>query len=386
MKEKAIILLSELFIKGSDGFKFIEKLSFFLDSNETDLIKEQIIESLFSELLDMFNEKDLFQFLQLLYKEEYLKHLLYDKKDDILMEIIIIGKLNNERTSNNLCLYLKLLKDSGKTIEEIINILDPYMEKIAKIIQCNIFSEHITIFTGEDKLKFKEYIDATYSRNKSVFIYNMILGSLISRIENLRTFESSDIDTTCIMFFENLVEGLMKNEGVTYSDITLISRGYFCDVYKIGDKLLKLGLPKIKPYVPNSEYIMQPLIRYNLKNNVGKDFIYVEVNEMLDRTNITEEDTYELYSKLREQGIKWIDAKEENVGRLRKNNKSYLYGEEITINQKVNGFYSNNATTLGEDSLVVLDIDLLYCHDEAVGFDYYNEYEVRWEKENFIRR
>ncbi|MFI3260913.1 MAG: hypothetical protein R3Y13_04285 [bacterium] len=383
MKNKINDLYISFFSREDGEFSPIKKIEKYISSNEDSIeIKKQILEILFSEILEILDNKAFYDFIKIIYSNEDLRYLLYKNANELLVEIVVLGVLNSDYTVRNLDIFLKALKESGYSIEKILEILEPYASKISKIMQINIVDLNLDYYTEEEKEKFKDFIEMNFNKNKREFVYNMVLGSLVSRRDCTMKINIEDIDEVYVTFFEKLLTELMKNEGVKYVDIKVVEKGYFCDVYKIGNKMLKIGIPKITQEIPNSKYLIQPLIRYNLPNKNGKEFLHVEVAECVGKVDLTNDDVYELYSKLREDGIKWADAKDENIGRLLKKNTNYLNGEEITINQTINGFDVNNTEVLGESELVVLDIDLLFKDDEEIKYDYRNMYEDLWEEEH----
>lgn len=379
MREKAFVLFDGLL---ANRLNVIDYLFDYLNGEEEENVKVNVIDFMFDEILELFSSEELGNFLKIIYNFDFTRNMVVNKSKDIMVEIIVSGKLNSEAMQNTLCTYLVILKKCCKNIYEVLEIIEPFITKICKTIQLNVLNFNLSNYSDSDKDILKSYIDCCFNKNKNEFIYNMVLATLVSRSECGTYNYCKDIDEVYVDFFERLVVGLMKNENVNYSDIELLNRGYFCDVYKIGEKVLKIGINKVNTTIPNSKYIIQPLIRFDLKNKDMENFLYVEVNELADqKCLITEDDVYELYCKLRSEGIKWLDPKVDNIGRLIKKNSNFLNNEEILINQETNGFLSNNSEILGSGELVLIDIDLLYLDTDVIKEVYDFSFENRWNSE-----
>lgn len=382
MKEKLMFLYNHFFDRSDYDFKAVDKIkNYVLTSDDSVSLKKEIIDIMFSEILETLNSDDLYVFLNFLFENDDLRYLLYLKMNDIFIDIILIRNFKSKDTSRNLDLFLKILSKSGYSIDDILKILEPYVDKLCKIIQNSEFDLFFEYYTYDEKMKFKNFINDNFLKNKSKIVYQMIQDSLVSRRECLTNFDMSSVDEVYLTFFENLFTDLMKNEGVTFLDVKILEKGFFCDVYKVGNKILKIGIPKAIYNIPNSKYILQPLIRYNLPDESSVDFFHVEVCEYVETALLSDREVYEFYCLLRSEGIIWSDAKEENIGRLVKKNCSFLNGNEVNINQKMNGFESNNEDVLDASSLVVLDIDLLFKEGCDTQYSHDNVFEKFWQEE-----
>ena len=180
-----------------------------------------------------------------------------------------------------------------------------------------------------------------------------------------------------------LILDIMRNEKVNFSDITF-SEGGYSNVFFIGDKVVKIGNRETKRF-PNNPYIVAPLLRKELKSNGRSCFI--EVTERVDTsTPANKEELYQLYKKLRDLGLIWTDIKNENVGRLRKENVIH-WNENLNPSLEVLTFSSERGnSTLKAGDLVILDADFIFdekAHhiDYANRRDINNEFEKRYEQE-----
>jgi len=171
-----------------------------------------------------------------------------------------------------------------------------------------------------------------------------------------------------------ILDELMENEEVSFSDIKFIGEGSFSKVYQIGSKVLKVGFPRIKYEVPNHPRIAQPLIRRNLKDKDGVKKGCVEIARLAEKINKNEpgikKEIYELYRDLRNSGIICTDMRLSNLGRLLEDN-SNLYkikknGEEpLNVNPSSAGLKGElNGETLRKGELVIIDTDCIFHEDD----------------------
>lgn len=178
-------------------------------------------------------------------------------------------------------------------------------------------------------------------------------------------------------------------------DITRIAvgNGEFSFVYKIGDKILKVGSPRGEFKMPNHRRILQPLARKAFRNRLGKTMACVEISEEVD-TNIEQKDPEELYKlwkELRDEGVIWTDVTWENVGRLKKKNIPSLNGEEMYVEPEAAGFKNKyKGKPLEKGELVILDTDFIFEENSPYlrwfNFGYAKSFEDRYKKENALNK
>ena len=167
-------------------------------------------------------------------------------------------------------------------------------------------------------------------------------------------------------FLRIVFEEVCQNEKVTYGDIRLIGSGDYSNVYRVGNKVVKVGANRGGSVFPNNPYIVAPVLRkhYYLEGADENSGIFVEVTEYVDTLKddeVSEEELYELYAKIRDLGLEWLDIGARNVGRLRHDNIIYWH-DEIQPTDSSLGL----SRRVGEDivlkagELVVLDSDYFY--------------------------
>ena len=229
----------------------------------------------------------------------------------------------------------------------------------------NFAKENPTVFS-----KIKEYIDHHPDQ---------AIHSLLFKIRVLKSMDDPALEDVIRL----LILDIMRNEKVNFSDITF-SEGGYSNVFFIGDKVVKIGNRETKRF-PNNPYIVAPLLRKELKSNGRSCFI--EVTERVDTsTPANKEELYQLYKKLRDLGLIWTDIKNENVGRLRKENVIH-WNENLNPSLEVLTFSSERGnSTLKAGDLVILDADFIFdekAHhiDYANRRDINNEFEKRYEQE-----
>ena len=119
-------------------------------------------------------------------------------------------------------------------------------------------------------------------------------------------------DISCI------IEAIINNEQG--STIILLSISRFSLVFKIGTKVLKIGFPKITYEFPDSNIILDSIIRKQYNDNNGIPIIFIEVQDLKEndlRIKYQEKEIdeliYQAWKTLRKDGIVWYDPKDKNV-------------------------------------------------------------------------
>ncbi len=176
-----------------------------------------------------------------------------------------------------------------------------------------------------------------------------------------------------------IIKELCQNENKTYGDIEYLGKGTFSYVLAVGDKVLKIGIKRYTDSFPNNPYIITPLLRESIKIN-EENKIFLEVTERVDtKTEVTTEELYQLYKKIRALGLVWTDVAKRNVGRLKKDNivhwntPLYPTDEALELKKYI------NAPQLKKGDLIILDADHIY---EGYKYNLTNkEFEDRYQEE-----
>lgn len=200
-----------------------------------------------------------------------------------------------------------------------------------------------------------------------------ILKEIYGKKFNSKDFKVG-IDTIKI-----IIKELCQNENKTYGDIEYLGKGTFSYVLAVGDKVLKIGIKRYTDSFPNNPYIITPLLRESIKIN-EENKIFLEVTERVDtKTEVTTEELYQLYKKIRALGLVWTDVAKRNVGRLKKDNivhwntPLYPTDEALELKKYI------NASQLKKGDLIILDADHIY---EGYKYNLTNkEFEDRYQEE-----
>lgn len=310
-----------------------DKFDNFIDSSILKTVSTMNVSSYFyGDMLDRLNEENQKIFLNILAENKcnipysgimYSKQVIYDNLP-----------LFTEN-SQNLYSLMKFVKDNPSAYSKVKDYIDNNPEKAVNSIFCEI--------------------------NKRV------------KIE----------DTTLKEVVKLIILDVLKNENVKLSDITY-NGGGLSSVLLIGNKVIKIGDRATKSF-PNNPYIISPLLRKKLEFN--GEFCFVEVTERVDTSKkASKEELYQLFKKLRNLNLVWTDIKEDNVGRLKKENIIH-WRQNLNPTDGVLGLdVKRGETILKEGDLVILDADFIYDeNDPNINYinnkDIYDEFEKRYQKE-----
>ena len=309
------------------------KFDNFIDSNILKTISTMNVSSYFYEdMLDRLNEENQKIFLNILAENKCnipYSEIMYKGNSK---QVIYDNLLEN---SQNLYSLMKFVKDNPSAYSKVKDYIDNNPEKAVNSIFCEI--------------------------NKRV------------KIE----------DTTLKEVVKLIILDVLKNENVKLSDITY-NGGGLSSVLLIGNKVIKIGDRATKSF-PNNPYIISPLLRKKLEFNGA--FCFVEVTERVDTSKkASKEELYQLFKKLRNLNLVWTDIKEDNVGRLKKENIIH-WRQNLNPTDGVLGLdVKRGETILKEGDLVILDADFIYDeNDPNINYinnkDIYDEFEKRYQKE-----
>ena len=310
-----------------------DKFDNFIDSSILKTVSTMNVSSYFyGDMLDRLNEENQKIFLNILAENKcnipysgimYSKQVIYDNLP-----------LFTEN-SQNLYSLMKFVKDNPSAYSKVKDYIDNNPEKAVNSIFCEI--------------------------NKRV------------KIE----------DTTLKEVVKLIILDVLKNENVKLSDITY-NGGGLSSVLLIGNKVIKIGDRATKSF-PNNPYIISPLLRKKLEFN--GESCFVEVTERVDTSKkASKEELYQLFKKLRNLNLTWTDIKEDNVGRLKKENIIH-WRQNLNPTDGVLGLdVKRGEAILKEGDLVILDADFIYdANDPNINYinnkDIYDEFEKRYQSE-----
>lgn len=307
-------------------------------------------------------------------------------------------ELININCDNSFCIQvLTYLKNNNINLNEYLDILAnnnaPF--EIIKFLVSDVcknednidnfvknFSElinYIDLFKDDEKIYKK--ISDSINNHEYMFLENILVYSL--------TLNSKEIEEERIMpYFKRIVDEVLDYEGIKCSDIRLIGEGGSSCVYKIGNKVLKLGRNRLGFKIDNNKRFLRPLLRENIKSLKDGTLFFIEITEKVKTENITYEDVYQIYKELRDEGLVWVDCYSQNLGRLEKSNKIY-FGEQINPVSSAINYNTESFDELEKRELVILDNELILPEKDFIDkFGFFDEenktlysYEKRYQKE-----
>ena len=138
-------------------------------------------------------------------------------------------------------------------------------------------------------------------------------------------------------------------------------------IIQAGDQVVKLGAKKRKFEIPYHPLIMMPYFRKAYSDDsVLEVFNFGNVKS----AKITDEKLLEMYKELEKSGIKWTDARKDNVLELLEDNvlPDYIREESKDFNLfgflKDSRFPTNEHKVLKKGDIVICDLDMLYAKDD----------------------
>lgn len=403
---------------------FDELSNFILKKLNTPFFKNRnakIIASYFDEILPFIvdsNMNILMLYANLLieqpnFKEKFIEGLeKYPYKNSIdLLFYNILSCLNGDSDKFNDFMDSDILKTlvnldlRGINYLDILNNLDEYRQKeflnLLVINKCDIPYFGIE-YKGNNKQIIYDNLSLFIQNSQNLYALMNFVKDNPAALSQVKEFIDNDeekamnsifcetakrvkiTDSTLKNIIKLIVLDVMKNENVSFSEITYEEGGFSC-VLLIGDKVVKLGSRNTKCF-PNNPYIIAPLLRKELK--VNGEACFIEVTERVDNSTVpSHEELYQLYKSLRDLGLVWTDIRGINVGRLRKDNVIY-WNEKLNPSEEVLGLEPKRGEkVLKKGDLVLLDADFIY--DEKFSniarlkdTPIYNEFKQRYQGEN----
>ena len=108
----------------------------------------------------------------------------------------------------------------------------------------------------------------------------------------------------------SMIDNIAEKQDKSFFDIEEIGLGTYSTVYRLGNKVIKIGGNRATKIIDNNR-ILIPDQLINIKDNI------IEINDYVEGVgDVSEDELYEVYKDLREQGIVWMDPWFNNLGRL----------------------------------------------------------------------
>lgn len=238
---------------------------------------------------------------------------------------------------------IKLLMDAGVEIkidDQFEEFLNNYLTnheyedncKLIKVLDLNERVEKYTRFLIQEQLnRIVEFNDAWAFSGYSKDIYSQMIDRLIYDLKVIA-----------------------RNDGVE-NTIHYINGGCYTKVFQIGKYVLKIGRNKFYSIDSNinSSYLIQPVFyKEFLANN-----LCIEIMPYVDLNHVTKEDSYEMYSKNRDEGFLWVDPKPQNMGILLYDTEN-LFPDSTPLGRKFLGIWPFKVQKTGQK--VIIDLDFYF--------------------------
>lgn len=271
-------------------------------------------------------------------------------------------------------------KDDNTYISEIYNNIDVILES----------TNHDEIFSLRDIVKndkraysmvINKIKENTKDNIKKLIKSNYLkIIALHKEYHNLSYIYSEKFDNILEVIYL-IIEDVCHNENIDITEIERVGSGSFSSVLLAKDKVIKIGIPGKTKSFPNNPYINAMLLRKEFPIN-NEASIFVEVSERVDiKSAIDIEELYQLYKKMRNIGLVWLDAANRNAGRLLKDNKaSWRFDLPITDKSlSLDEFRGEDQLKKGD--IVILDNDLIYdINDPNIPAEFATTYQVIFER------
>ena len=296
------------------------------------VVKEAVFDSEFDEVIKE-NFKELLCIIPSFSINSFLARVT-EYNPSVIIEYI--DYIISENNTENFWTYFVSIKGKNETIDSLIN----------------------------DRLKSSDNIFA------KALIHNFLLKKEKENLEWCPSKNSGNqipeqTKRELAITLRYLIKELLDETNSNYTDIQFLGEGTFSEVYQIGNKVLKIGQELNQYKIPNHRRLLQPLARANYTLEDGRILSCFQVTPIVDtyfsKEEKSNEKLYEIYNELRNDGIIWLDAKWENLGKLLEDNLTIWRGKIVEINPKSVGFDKKyEGRTLKEGDIVVTDLDMLY--------------------------
>lgn len=241
--------------------------------------------------------------------------------------------------------------------------LDAEYDDIRFVYESYIKLRKEDMLSSDNLLKIHEL----YSENKEDFARAILDTTLFQKMQNADSCipsEREDVEKY-VPAFSKILDETFQEQGRRFSALNLIYEGWYSNIFQIGNKILKVGVPRRTYEIPNHRRILQPFLRENFETKDGKPFACIELSEAVAVQKLMNYTVlYDIYKELREAGIVWGDAKTENIGILNDVNLPKYNKQPFQNNPEfvgLNGEIKEQPLDIGD--YVILDTDFLYALD-----------------------
>lgn len=230
------------------------------------------------------------------------------------------------------------------------------LEKLIKNDELEYIIENITqIMRPSSNLKYELL---NYLKEKIDYITEEDLTKIEYAISNTMCNCITNRDEVVEEVRKLLVE-IARSENVSVLDIRKIDYGSYSQVYRLGNKVIKIGLSRAVENIIDNRLLLIP----DYKGFIGSEYIEVTDYIEIDNENIAFNDLYMMYEELRDQGIVWLDPSRENVTRVNENTLNKLKNKDRSkLDFYPNPNYNNKELVAGD--LIIIDLDYMVSIDD----------------------
>ena len=368
-------------------------------SNAVSVIKHNILKKFFNRFhkgksvdkiiydnLDIILERtlrlDKKKLLEIFIEDSKVREVIKSKFDEILEAL-------RECDSNSKIMIAQLFNKC----EDLKEINEKYMNEFIKdIIYSENFFDKIQMVKGISKDIDAKAEKLLESRQEEIAI-KLLYDAVIYKQPEDYLYEK-ELNRYAITL-STIIKEIMESEGKGWIDFTFKGKGGYNDVYEIGEKVIKIGIPRKTYNIPNHPRLLQPLIRTNCFADKDGEVVLACI-EVCDKVELLEKEKefckkdknrlYQIYKELREDGIIWTDARFANIGILNRDNIPNVNGEEMYVSPDSVGFNNElKQSYLKKGDWVIIDTDYIFSKEDpnikwsAAGFS--KEFEERWQRE-----
>lgn len=256
------------------------------------------------------------------------------------------------------------------------------------------------VITNESASHYYRWAKNTYSREEQrsydEYLDNhpdIVLLVLLGRIAHFLAASGKNkrINNDVMEALLRLVDEVRKSDNTRASQL-FVRFGTMSFVIITNTKVIKIGYNRGTERFPDNPYIVRPLIRRYIGDDETR--VFVEVTErvkIIRKDEISEEELYGLYKKLREIGLVWTDVERRNAGILIRDNKVYWDKKIASDTDALNLDKKRGTEELKAGDLVVLDADYIFDeNDPNIGKNITSPlaepFENRYQKEKKLKR
>lgn len=288
----------------------------------------------------------------------------------------------------------------------LYNLLDSLNESEYYIKRYNTYIINYIQENTKDLLKLKELLEYIFVKEHEMIINlielinqkidaeplgcfkDYLLSLTFNKISNGKTIEFNQNDPDFQAFCEIAARVIIQNaqnENVKFSQIKIDYDTEYHKrvIFEINNKFVKITNIYQTFNTIKTPEILASLMRKEFDIQGHK--LYIDVTQRVDTNDISEEEVYQLYKKIRSYGLIWTDAHKGNVGRLLKDNIIHFDGNLNPPYQSL-GYIEeiSSEVILKKGDLVILDTDYIFKEDDPnieFGCHKSREYEERYQNE-----